>query len=180
MSLQGQDVTPAMQQLVMNRKRDFDEERRHAQAGAPRQPPWRPAQGLDLGEITVQSILAAYRPPGPTLEAPAVNPRGHPESRAAVHLPPVMRAYGRTKPCAGQRGGVGTLRPSLIEPQHADIAPVTRCHTAAMGLAVWHRATPLSPASPRGGCPRKATRPASAKSDAHPRGQPATAGTCSR
>src|SRR3989475_12733426 len=97
LSFQGQDFTPAMQQLVMNLKLHFDEERKHSKEVSTRNPTLRTAQGLDIGEITVKSILAAYRHHGHTLEAQAAKPRGTPECRAAVHLQPVIREYVRTK-----------------------------------------------------------------------------------
>ena len=125
MSLQGKDLTPAMKPLVMHLTRHCDEERRHSQEVSTRKPTLRTAQGLDRGDITVKSIRAASRHSGHTLEAHAVKPRGQPAYRAAVHLPPVMRAYGRTKNLAGQRVGVGPLRPSRIETHHAALPPVT-------------------------------------------------------
>jgi hypothetical protein len=97
MSFQGQDVTPAMTQLVMNLKLHFDEERQHSKEVSTRNPTWRTAQGLDIGAITGKSLMAAYRHHGHTLEAQAVTPRGKPAYCAAVHLHPVMRAYVRTK-----------------------------------------------------------------------------------
>jgi len=97
MSFQGKDFTPAMKQLVMNLKRHCDEERKNHKAVSTRHPTLRTAQGLDIGEITVKSLMAAYRHHGHTLEAPAAKPRGKPEYRAAVHLQPVMRASVRTK-----------------------------------------------------------------------------------
>ena len=66
---------------------------------------------------------------GTPLEAPAANPRGQPECRAAVHLQPVIREYVRTKKLAGQRVGVGKLRQSLSEPHAAAIPPVTLWRT---------------------------------------------------
>jgi hypothetical protein len=97
MSFQGKDFTPAMKQLVMNLKRHFDAERQHEQEVSPRHPPWRTAQGVDIGEITVKRSMAAYRHQGHTLEAQAATPRGNPACRAAVHLQPVIREYVRTK-----------------------------------------------------------------------------------
>ena len=129
MSFQGKDFTPAMQPLVMNLTLHFDEERKHEKEVSTRNPPWRTAQGLDIGEITVKSIMAAARHPGPTREAPAAQPRGTPACRAAVHLHPVIREYGRTKHGAGQRVGVGQLRPSLIETHEAALPPVTLWRT---------------------------------------------------
>ena len=96
MSFQGKDFTPAMKQLVMNLKRHFDEERKHSQAVSTRNPTWRTAQGLDIGESTVKRIMAAYRHHGHTLEAHAAKPRGKPECRAAMNLQPVIREYVRT------------------------------------------------------------------------------------
>jgi hypothetical protein len=92
MSFQGQDFTPAMKPLVITLTLHFDEERKHSQAVSTRNPPLRTAQGLDMGDITVKSILAEYRHHGHTLEAQAAQPRGNPEYRAAVHLQPGMRA----------------------------------------------------------------------------------------
>jgi len=97
MSFQGKDFTPAMKQLVMNLNLHFDEERKHSKEVSTRNPTLRTAQGLDIGEITVKSIMAEYRHPGHTLEAQAVKPRGKPECRAAVNLQPVIREYVRTK-----------------------------------------------------------------------------------
>ena len=97
MSFQGKDFTPAMKQLVMNLKRHFDEERKNHKEVSTRNPTWRTAQGLDIGEITVKRIMAEYRRYGHTLKAQAVKPRGKPECRAAVHLQPVIREYVRTK-----------------------------------------------------------------------------------
>jgi hypothetical protein len=97
MPLQGNDFTPALKQWVINLKLPFDEERKHSKAVSTRHPTWRTAQGLDMGAITVKSILAADRHHGHTLEAQAAKPRGTPACRAAVHRQPVSRAYGRTK-----------------------------------------------------------------------------------
>jgi len=97
MSFQGKDFTPAMKQLVINLKLHFDEERKHHKAVSTRNPTLRTAQGLDIGAITVKSIMAEYRHHGHTLEAQAAQPRGQPECRAAVNLQPVMREYVRTK-----------------------------------------------------------------------------------
>ena len=97
MSFQGQDFTPAMKQLVINLKLHFDEERKHSKEVSTRNPTLRTAQGLDIGEITVKSIMAEYRRYGHTLKAQAVKPRGKPECRAAVNLQPVIREYVRTK-----------------------------------------------------------------------------------
>src|SRR5215472_9705769 len=97
MSFQGKDFTPAMKQLVVNLKVHFDEERKHSKEVSTRHPTLRTAQGLDIGESTVKRILAEYRRHGHTLEAHAAKPRGKPECRAAVNLPPVIRAYVRTK-----------------------------------------------------------------------------------
>src|SRR2546426_12434357 len=91
MSLQGQDFTPAMQQLVMNLKRHFDEERKNHKEVSTRNPTLRTAQGLAIGEITVKSIRAASRHHEPTLAAQAAKPRGKPAYRAAVNLQPVIR-----------------------------------------------------------------------------------------
>jgi hypothetical protein len=110
MSFQGQDFTPAMKQLVVNLKRHFDEERKHSKEVSTRNPTLRTAQGLDIGESTVKSIMAEYRHHGHILAAHAAKPRGKPEYRAAVHLQPVIREYVRTKNLAGQRVGVGQLR----------------------------------------------------------------------
>src|SRR5216683_333133 len=95
MSFQGKDFTPAMKQLVMNLKRHVDEERKNQKAVSTRHPTLRTAQGLDIGEITVKSILAESRHHEPTLEAHAAKPRGKPAYRAAVHLQPVIREYVR-------------------------------------------------------------------------------------
>jgi hypothetical protein len=97
MSLQGKDFPPAMKQLVMNRKLHLDEERKNHKEVSPRHPTLRTAQGLDMGESTVKSIMAAYRQQGHTLAVHAAKPRGQPADRAAVHLQPVIRAYVRTK-----------------------------------------------------------------------------------
>ena len=97
MSFQGKDFTPAMKQLVMNLKLHFDEERKNHKEVSTRNPTLRTAQGLDIGEITVKSMMAESRHHGHTLEAQAAKPRGKPECRAAVHLQPVIREYGRTK-----------------------------------------------------------------------------------
>jgi transposase len=129
MSFQGKDFTPAMKHWGMNLKRHFDEERKHSQEVSTSNPTLRTAQGLDIGEITVKSMMAEYRHHGHTLEAHAAKPRGKPEYRAAVNLQPVMREYVRTKNCAGQRVGVGQLRQYLIETHHADIPPVTLWRT---------------------------------------------------
>jgi hypothetical protein len=79
MSFQGKDFTPAMKQLVINLKRHLDEERKNHKAVSTRNPTWRTAQGLDIGEITVKSILAAYRQHGHTMAPQAAKPRGKPE-----------------------------------------------------------------------------------------------------
>ena len=97
MSFQGKDFTPAMKQLVMNLKRHFDEERKNHKEVSTRHPTWRTAQGLDIGEITVKSMMAAYRQHGHTLEVQTAQPRGKPDDRAAANLQPVMREYVRTK-----------------------------------------------------------------------------------
>ena len=129
MSFQGKDFTPAMKQLVMNLNLHFDEERKHSKEVSTRNPTLRTAQGLDIGEITVKSIMAEYRHPGHTLEAQAAKPRGKPECRAAVNLQPVIREYVRTKNFAGQRVGVGKLRQYLIETHNAALPPVTLWRT---------------------------------------------------
>ena len=123
-SLQGKDLTPAMQQWVMPLKRPVDEERKHQKAVSTRHPTLCTAQGLDMGEITVKSLLAASRHPEPPLEAHAAKPRGKPASRAAVPLQPVIREDGRATPGAGQRVRVGTLRPYRLETPHAALPPV--------------------------------------------------------
>ena len=97
MSFQGKDFTPAMKQLVIHLKLHFDEERKHYKEVSTRNPTLRTAQGLDIGAITVKSIMAEYRHHGHTLEAQAAKPRGKPECRAAVNLQPVIREYVRTK-----------------------------------------------------------------------------------
>ena len=97
MSFQGKDFTPAMKQLVMNLTLHFDEERKHQKEVSTRNPTLRTAQGLDIGEITVKSIMAEYRQHGDTIAAQAAKPRGKPAYRAAVNLQPVIREYGRTK-----------------------------------------------------------------------------------
>jgi hypothetical protein len=97
MSFQGKDFTPAMKQLVINLKLHFDEERKNHKEVATRNPTLRTAQGLDIGAITVKSIMAEYRQHGHTLEVQAATPRGKPDYRAAVNLQPVIRAYVRTK-----------------------------------------------------------------------------------
>jgi hypothetical protein len=84
----------------------------------------RAAQGLGMGEITVKSIMAESRHHGHHRAVHAATPRGKPDDRAAVNLPPVMRAYGRAKHGAGPRVGVGKLRPDLLETHAADIPPV--------------------------------------------------------
>ena len=91
MSLRGKDFTPAMKPLVSNLKRHCDEERKNQKAVSTRNPTLRTAQGLDIGDSTVKRLLAAYRHPGHTSAAQAAKPRGTPEYRAAVHLPPVLR-----------------------------------------------------------------------------------------
>jgi hypothetical protein len=129
MSFQGKDFTPAMKQLVINLKLHFDEERKHSKEVSTRNPTLRTAQGLDIGEITVKSIMAEYRHHGHTLAAQAAKPRGKPEYRAAVNLQPVIREYVWTKNLAGQRVGVGQLRQYLIETHNAAIPPVTLWRT---------------------------------------------------
>src|SRR3954447_17780524 len=84
MSFQGKDFTPAMKPLVMNLKLHFDEERKNHKEVSTRNPTLRTAQGLDIGEITVKSIMAEYRHHEPILEAQVARPRGQPEYRAAV------------------------------------------------------------------------------------------------
>jgi hypothetical protein len=91
MSFQGQDFTPAMKQLVVHLKLHFAEERQHSKAVSTRNPTWRTAQGLDIGESPVKSIRAASRHQGHILTAHAATPRGKPAYRAAVNLPPVIR-----------------------------------------------------------------------------------------
>ncbi len=97
MSFQGKDFTPAMKQLVMNLKLHFDEERKHSKEVSTRNPTLRTAQGLDIGEITVKSIMAESRHHGHTVEVQAAKPRGKPDDRAAVNLQPGIREYVRTK-----------------------------------------------------------------------------------
>jgi hypothetical protein len=97
MSFQGKDFTPAMKQLVMNLKLHCDEARKNHKAVSTRNPPWRTAQGLGIGEITVKSIMAEYHSHGHTMAVQAAKPRGKPAYRAAVHLQPVIREYVRTK-----------------------------------------------------------------------------------
>ena len=129
MSFQGKDFTPAMKQLVINLKLHFDEERKHYKEVSTRNPTLRTAQGLDIGEITVKSIMAEYRHHGHTLEAQAAKPRGKPECRAAMNLQPVIREYVRTTNFAGQRVSVGQLRQYLLETHTAAIPPVTLWRT---------------------------------------------------
>src|SRR5215510_46321 len=88
MSFQGKDFTPAMKPLVINLKRHFDEERKNHKAVSTRHPTLRPAQGLDIGEITVKSIMAEDRHHGHPMAAQAAKPRGKPAYRAAVNLQP--------------------------------------------------------------------------------------------
>jgi hypothetical protein len=133
LSCQGKDFPPAMQPWVLHLTRHLDEERKHHQAVSTSKPTWRTAQGLDSGAITVQSMLAASRQPGHTMAPPAAPPRGTPEERAAVHLPPVLRADGRTKHGAGQRVGGEPRRPSLLETQHAALPPVPLWRTLQRG-----------------------------------------------
>src|SRR5207302_341355 len=101
---------------------------KHSKEVSPRTPPWRTAQGLEMGAITVKSLLAASRHQGHTRAAPAANPRGQPACRAAVHRPPVIRADGRTTHGAGQRVGVGQ-RPAVaraatcVQQHHAGPCP---------------------------------------------------------
>ena len=133
LSFQGKDFTPAMKQLGMHRTLHCEEERKHSKEVSPRHPPWRTAQGLEMGAITVKSLLAASRHQGHTRAAPAANPRGQPACRAAVHRQPVIRADGRTTHGAGQRVGVGQLRPSLIEPHQAASPPVPLGRTLPRG-----------------------------------------------
>jgi hypothetical protein len=97
MSFQGKDCTPAMKQWVINLKLHFDEARKNPKAVATRHPTVRPAQGLDIGAITVKSLMAADRHHGHTMAPQAATPRGQPEYRAAVTLHPVIRAYVRPK-----------------------------------------------------------------------------------
>jgi hypothetical protein len=97
MAFQGKDCTPAMKQLVINLKRHFDEERKNHKAVSTRNPTLRTAQGLDIGEITVKSIMAEYRQHGHTIAPQGAKPRGKPEYRAAVNLQPVIRESVRTK-----------------------------------------------------------------------------------
>ena len=116
----------SLPQLVMNLKLHFDEERKNHKAVSTRNPTLRTAQGLDIGEITVKSIMAAYRHHEPTLAAQAAKPRGKPAYRAAVNLQPVIREDVRAKNCAGQRVSVGKLWQYLRETHTADIPPVDR------------------------------------------------------
>jgi hypothetical protein len=97
LSFQGKDVTPAMKPLVMNRKRQVDEERKNQKAVSTRNPTWRAAQGLGIGEITVKRIMAESRPQGHHREVQAAKPRGKPDDRAAVHLQPGIREYVRAQ-----------------------------------------------------------------------------------
>lgn len=118
-----------MKQLVINLKLHVDEERKNHQAVSTRNPTVRAAQGLGIGEITVQRIMAEYRHHGHPREVQAAKPRGKPDDRAAVNLQPVIREYVRTKNLAGQRVGVGKLRQSRIETHDADLPPVTLWRT---------------------------------------------------
>ena len=79
MAFQGKDFTPAMQPLVSNLKLHFDEERKNHKAVSTRNPPWRTAQGLDIGAITVKSMMAESRQHGHTIAPQAAQPRGKPE-----------------------------------------------------------------------------------------------------
>src|SRR5712691_6547465 len=97
MLFQGREFTLEMKQLVIHLKRHFDEERKNQKAVSTRNPTWRTAQALGIGEITVKSIRAEYRQNGDTLEVQAPKPRGKPDCRAAVNLQPVIREYVRTK-----------------------------------------------------------------------------------
>ena len=97
LSCQGKDFPPAMQPWVLHLTRHLDEERKNHKEVATRNPTLRTAQGLDIGAITVKSIMAEYRQHGHTLEVQAATPRGKPDYRAAVNLQPVIRAYVRTK-----------------------------------------------------------------------------------
>ena len=56
-----------MQQLVMNLTLHFDEERKKYKEVSTRNPIVRTTQGLDIGAITVKSIMAEYRHHEPTL-----------------------------------------------------------------------------------------------------------------
>jgi len=97
MSFQGREFTLEMKQLVINLKRHFDAERKNQKAVSTRNPTLRTAQALGIGEITVKRIMAEYGPNGATLKGRAPQARGKPDGRAAVNLPPVIRAYVRTK-----------------------------------------------------------------------------------
>ena len=97
MSFQGRELTLEMKQLVIHLKLHFDEERKSQTAVSMRNPTWRTAQALGIGEITVKRIMAEYRQHGDTLAIHAPKPRGKPDCRAAVNLQPVIREYVRTK-----------------------------------------------------------------------------------
>ena len=97
MSFQERAFPLDMTQWVIHLKRHCDAERKNQQAVSTRHPTLRTAQALGIGAITVQSIRAEYRQHGDTREVHTPQPRGTPDGRAAVNLPPVMRAYVRTK-----------------------------------------------------------------------------------
>ena len=129
MSFQGKDFTPEMQQLVINLKLHFDEERKNYKEVSTRNPTRRMAQGLGIGEVTVKRIIADYRKQGATPQAPSWQPKGKPEYRAAVNLQPVIREYVRAQNLAGQRVGVEQLRHYLLEEHGANISSVTLWRT---------------------------------------------------
>ena len=95
MLFQGREFTLEMKQLLIPLKRHFDAERKNQQAVSTRNPTLRTAHALGIGEITVKRIMAEDRQQGDTREGQAPKPRGKPDCRAAVHLPPVIRAYVR-------------------------------------------------------------------------------------
>jgi hypothetical protein len=97
LSFQEKDFTPAMQPLVMSLKRHVDEERKNQKAVSTRNPTWRAAQGLGMGELTVKRSRAESRHHGHHREVQAAKSRGKPDYRAAVNRQPVIREDVRAK-----------------------------------------------------------------------------------
>ena len=94
MAFQGKEFTPEMNQLIVNLKQHFDEEKKAGKSVSTKNAAGRVAHGLGIGEATVKRIMATHKQEKVVVEE---KERGKPPYRLSLNLQPVIREFIREK-----------------------------------------------------------------------------------
>jgi len=119
MAFQGKEFTPEMNQLIVNLKQHFDEEKKAGKSVSTKNATGRVAHGLGIGEATVKRIMAAHKQE--KVVVVEEKERGKPPYRLSLNLQPVIREFIRKKNLKGQKIDAEQIREYLLEKHSVEI-----------------------------------------------------------